>query len=96
MTVTANIDMIITISSVEFDGDVNIYPNPAANFLTVVISGNAQNYVVEMVNITGQQVINLPFSNSDVVNVSNLRSGVCILRILEDNQLIHRSTIFKQ
>ena len=55
------------------------YPNPASNNLTISASKNIEN--VEIFNLIGQKVISLtPNTNNKSIDVSNLNSGVYILK----------------
>lgn len=55
------------------------YPNPASNNLTISASKNIEN--VEIFNLIGQKVMSLsPNTNTKSVDVSNLNTGVYILK----------------
>lgn len=61
------------------------YPNPVSNELRVTIPENWQNKVVlyELFNMSGQvtgKIINAASGQTEVMNVSNLQSGIYILR----------------
>jgi hypothetical protein len=61
-----------------------IYPNPATTELT--IENNSTISGISIVNMLGQQVLSKTVTNSiEVVNVSNLQSGVYLLKVDSEN-----------
>ena len=60
---------------------ISIYPNPANDLLKI----NTKDIEIEQLklfNLQGQQLESLNFNSKDVINVSNLNSGIYILKIL--------------
>ena len=73
--------------------NINIYPSPAINSLT--FEGNiAQNASIEVVSLAGQVVLSTALINNKV-DVSNLNSGVYILKI-SSNQHVYTSKLVKK
>jgi hypothetical protein len=73
--------------------NICIYPSPAINSLT--FEGNiAQNASIEVVSLSGQVVLSSALINNKV-DVSNLNSGVYILKI-SSNQHVYTSKIVKK
>lgn len=61
----------------------NIYPNPTNG--NIVVSGSNIN-MVEVYNLCGQKVLSVEANSNDVnVNMSNLTSGVYMVRIVDNN-----------
>jgi hypothetical protein len=60
----------------------SMYPNPSNNNLTIKSANNPLT-TVEIYNVTGQRVLNFNFSQSisEIMDVSNLTSGVYLVRI---------------
>lgn len=78
---------------------VNIYPNPASQFLYIdLIDPNMNNYTVKILNVAGNNVYNDIFLFSDKasmsIDVSALASGVYFL-ILESDELFYNSYKFQ-
>jgi hypothetical protein len=79
--------------------NIFIYPNPVKN--TLRIDGVAQylDYGIEcrlkLVNLTGQTVLNKSLNNSSV-DLSFLNSGLYLVMILIDNELLFHNRIMKQ
>ncbi|MGO3237359.1 MAG: T9SS type A sorting domain-containing protein [Psychroflexus halocasei] len=62
---------------------ISIYPNPANDLLKI----NTKDIEIEQLklfNLQGQQLESLNFNSKDVINVSNLNSGIYILKIYTD------------
>jgi hypothetical protein len=59
--------------------NVRIYPNPATDLLYV--DGSEKELVVNIYNIAGSMLISKRISNSDVIDVSSLTSGIYLLKI---------------
>ena len=93
MNVTANFTEAVGISSFGMTAGVSVSPNPATHFLNILIEGNTMNYKAEILNMAGLRVMSENISSNDALNVSTLKSGVYILRILDENQLVHRTSI---
>lgn len=64
--------------------ELNIYPNPASNFVNFEIDG-LENGNVIINSITGQEVVNTTINNSKQVDVSNLNNGVYIYTVRNSN-----------
>jgi len=53
---------------------VNIYPNPASDFLTIKIDNPT---TFQIINEIGQIIITESISNAKVIDISNLSAGIC-------------------
>lgn len=70
---------------------VNIYPNPATNFISVSTSVNSG--VIEIMSLTGQVVKSASLNNNDqIINVSNISKGIYFARIKSDKNNIVLTT----
>lgn len=81
-------DGFVSINDIEIN-DINIYPNPASDFVTV---SNAENAEITIINMLGQ-VVTSQFANSscEIVNISNLTNGTYIIRVENDNKVITKN-----
>ena len=57
---------------------VTVYPNPASNNLKVNFEGEAN---IQLFNLVGQMVYSTTATDNATINVSNLRSGVYMLKV---------------
>lgn len=75
-----NDDGIITNYETQISGDnvVNIYPNPANNFLTV--DGYSTNTSAEVYNISGKLLLSAPLRNNQL-DISPLASGLYFIKL---------------
>jgi hypothetical protein len=86
-----------TSSIVELTKSVNVYPNPATNFVNFEIDG-LENGTVTISSITGQEVVNTSFANGvEKVDVNHLNNGVYIYtvrnlngEVIKTNKLVIR------
>ena len=82
---TANISGIVNISDIT--ENINIYPNPASNFVTIETGSNIEN--IYIYNTVGQIVSVSKLQNFKTskieIDVSNLQSGIYFLNIETEN-----------
>lgn len=72
---------------------LNIYPNPANDFLHITSAANAVK-TVAIYDIVGKQVLNTTTSN-EVINVSNLNAGTYMVKITEEGKTATRKLVIK-
>lgn len=87
----ADIDENLSVESNTING-LNIYPNPANDFVTISTEINAEKSVV-IFDITGKTVINV--ITMDTVNVGTLAAGVYIMQITENDAVATTKLIIK-
>ena len=77
--------------------NVDLYPNPANNFITIQITNtNSKIFKVELYNTLGQLILSKQISDKLVtVNTEELNQGVYICKVSEINPL-HSETIVKR
>lgn len=69
--------------------ELSIYPNPANNLITLVVSNNYNGSIFTLHNVVGEKVISQvinPGKNS--INVENLPSGIYFYSILKEGELM--------
>ena len=71
-----------------------IYPNPATNNFTINL-GNDEKANIQLFNIVGQQVYSETITGTAQVNVSNLNSGVYMLKINQNGKVYTTKVIVK-
>ena len=72
--------------------DLNIYPNPAQDFITIQ-SKNTDVSTVEVYSLVGQKVISETKLTNDRLNISNLTRGVYLLKIVADETSLVKKII---
>ena len=83
-----------TLSSSDFTEnniEVSLYPNPANDILNIEMTSDVKS--IEIYNIQGQKVLSL---NQKQINVSNLASGIYMIRIQDVDNAIATKKIVKQ
>lgn len=71
---------VLSVDDFAINKGIVIYPNPTDNFITVKSNGNINEIAIW--SVQGQKV--MEFKNMDVVNVSELQTGMYIARIKTD------------
>lgn len=61
-----------------YDNSINIYPNPASNFVNIELKEGKTIEKVDVFSLTGQRVMSSPYTNQ--LNVSSLQTGIYVLR----------------
>ncbi|MUU79354.1 T9SS type A sorting domain-containing protein [Winogradskyella endarachnes] len=64
-----------------FASNINVFPNPASDNITIKSKDQTQFDSVEMFNILGSKVISTTSLINDTLNVSDLASGIYLLKI---------------
>lgn len=88
-------DLNVPLASSSFttiDG-LNMYPNPAKNNLFIETALNS-NITISIVNMLGKEVLNTTVVNN-TVNVSNLTSGIYIVKITEEGKTATKKLIIE-
>ena len=79
----------------ENEEDLVIYPNPVrGGILNVKYSGNTESTAFKVLNLLGQVVIEGQLGNQPI-DVSRLQTGVYLLQIIEDSDMITEKFIVK-
>jgi len=66
--------------------NINVYPNPASNYVMI---NNAENANVQVYDVLGNKVLDLNnISNNYKMDVSNLSQGSYVLKIVQNNQIV--------
>ena len=76
-----------------------IYPNPASNYLTVeyVQPSETKSLRCSIMDMNGRQVMpQMSLSNYNNLNISNLKSGIYLLSVESDGQVIYSTKFIKQ
>lgn len=64
---------------------LSIYPNPVTKGILYITSNNSSEKIVTVFDVLGKQILNTKTSNNEV-NVANLKSGIYIVKIVEDGK----------
>jgi hypothetical protein len=84
-TVTAKLVVDDAIASVK-KLDVNVYPNPASNYIVVE---NAESATVSIYNVVGRLVKTVQSTDSELtIDLSNLTRGTYLINIQKGNQMV--------
>jgi len=82
------------------DFGMDIYPNPASDYVNVEISGSFNTSQIEIYDIAGKRIINQAVLNESQngsftkrVNVSQLHNGIYILKLVDDEKELTRKLI---
>lgn len=73
---------------------LNMYPNPVSNGNLYITSNSSQAKSVAIFDVLGKQVVNTKTSNN-AVNVANLKRGVYIVKVTEDEKTATRKLIIE-
>jgi aminopeptidase N len=63
----------------------SIYPNPADDQISISVHGTAETLSVELTDLSGRHVSTSDLGQTTLIDVSSLRSGVYLLKILSKN-----------
>ncbi|MFV9552434.1 T9SS type A sorting domain-containing protein [Algibacter sp. PT7-4] len=72
--------------------DINIYPNPASNFIQIDVN-NIQISSVEMYSLIGKKVISEDKLINNKLNISNLSKGIYLLKVNAGNTSLTKKII---
>ena len=77
------------------DSEVQVYPNPADEQVTIIVPYNEKPSTISFINLDGKTLKTLTISGSETsINVQDLKPGVYILRIEStENVVIKRLVI---
>lgn len=73
-----------------------IYPNPTTGSINVVVNGNNENYIIEIVSLHGQLVERRAISNTNTIHtfdLSNVESGMYFVRVINNNSMTTQKVI---
>ena len=87
----------VTVENSTNEQNIEVFPNPASNKLQVRLSGITGKTLIDLFDMTGKQVITTStFTNNAVIDLSKLAKGLYLIRITNQESIIHQSKIIKQ
>jgi hypothetical protein len=90
----SNVGQPYTLSNENFEvSKVVVYPNPTTDY--IIISGIESDAKVEVYSITGQIIKSKEFSNEVTLSMSDVTSGIYLVKISNDNLSITRKIVVK-
>ncbi len=67
------------------DNAINIFPNPAADFINIQLANKNKEYTVVVMNTLGEQVLNS--NNTASLNLKSLAPGIYFIKVRQDNEI---------
>ncbi len=77
----------IPTDNIEYKNEIecNIYPNPAEDYIQVNLPTGI--FKIEIYDILGRRMIDGNFENQDLINISNLNTGIYCVKVISDNNI---------
>lgn len=72
--------------------NISIYPNPTTGLVNIEVPAGMENYSLHILNLQGKILLNEPLKNQ-TTDLSNLESGIYVLQLFQDQQLLKTSKI---
>ena len=97
-----SIEAATTAEGSDVDQEVQLFPNPISNELQVKLIATVGKTIIEVFDLTGKKVAsttrntNVTTVTSTKVDMSKNAKGIYLVRITNNNQVIHQSKIIKQ
>ncbi|MFD2541812.1 T9SS type A sorting domain-containing protein [Lacinutrix gracilariae] len=82
---------LLSVEEFSLDTSVSVYPNPTKNILHLDVSNHVTIKSIELYNVIGKQV--LKTNNTTSLDLSNLESGVYLLKVATDLGSITKKVI---
>jgi hypothetical protein len=98
-TVNKSIVGIKDIKATSSEIEIELYPNPATEFINVRISGEIKGKIkLEIYNLQGRRlkVSTLHNNETDIIDLKGLDRGIYFVKILSDNQMISSQKIIRE
>jgi hypothetical protein len=87
----------VTIENSSNEQSVEVFPNPTSNKLQVNLSGISGKTLIELFDMTGKQVFTTKVvANNSIIDLSKLAKGLYLIRVTNQESIIHQSKIIKQ
>ncbi|ALJ06376.1 hypothetical protein APS56_15070 [Pseudalgibacter alginicilyticus] len=74
----------LSVSKNELESNINIFPNPANDYITINTKNDFKVSSIEMFSLLGQKVLTQTELKNNQLNVSNLTRGVYLLKVSAD------------
>lgn len=90
---------LIHVDSDKIESETCIYPNPASDYLHILLPENVENKNIKIYDLHGTNVINYPITNKEKsiqLNLSNLNSGIYIVQIITNKKNIFSKIIINK
>ena len=91
---------ILGIGDTDFSSNVNIYPNPASDFINIEL--NTEDIVlsrITMYDLTGKVVFenktNSELANKITINTENIKTGTYIIQMVNEKEIYNQKVIIK-
>ena len=95
-TLTVIEGQTLSVSSLELS-EINIYPNPADDFITIDTINSLEGAIISIFDINGRRVLNYKQNaNSNKVDVSSLSIGEYIIRVVTSDGLMASKKLIKK
>jgi hypothetical protein len=77
----------VTVTNVNINdaNSIQIFPNPANNFIDIKINGAINKYLVQIIGIDGSQVKEVLVDKTDRIQLDNMANGVYFIKIKNTN-----------
>lgn len=88
-------DAVVGINDINFNNQLNIFPNPISNFITIQTTEYTFNEVT-IINLKGQELRSIKLNNVNYqkMDLSDLKKGIYLLKIVSDSgQSITRKVV---
>lgn len=85
------------VSEINQENIINIFPNPSIGGFQVSCNNNVNNISVKILNIVGEELVNVKVDNGSCIEVLNISNGVYIIQVFENHKYVGSSkmTILK-
>ncbi|MDR0603172.1 MAG: leucine-rich repeat protein [Bacteroidales bacterium] len=85
-TFIATFDVSTDIKEIETSDDINVYPNPVRDNISIQLPDNVYQAVFTLYDIRGKVLIRREIDNQDAISVSNLTAGIYIYNLRTERQ----------
>ncbi len=87
----------VSVNDIKHGKFAKIYPNPAKDYINILLSGNSKIYEVEIYDVAGQKLIIKNVSSENIlIDTSDLRAGIYFLRISSDKESFLRKVVISR
>jgi hypothetical protein len=85
------------VPEINLTGYVAVYPNPASNFIKIVVGKNEGDVHYAIYNLLGSKVAESVFAgNTSIIGVSALSNGVYLLKIVDGSTITNSKFVIER